>query len=90
MHFSETAANLPALGFYCCGSDSIGPVGRDGWLLEGAASYEISMGSGEALITRRLAASMGAHYTTGKMSAAVPKVVVAPANDPHTGEIIET
>jgi hypothetical protein len=27
------AANMPALGFYyCCGWDSIGAAGRDGWL----------------------------------------------------------
>ena len=51
-YFSK-AANMPALGFYCCGWDSIGAVGRDGWLRDGVTSYEISMGSGETLLNRR-------------------------------------
>ena len=46
-------ADLPALGFYCCGWDSIGKVGRDGLLREGALSFEVSMGSGETLVNRR-------------------------------------
>ena len=46
-------ANLPALGFYCCGWDSIGKLGRDGELHEGALSFEVSMGSGETLVNRR-------------------------------------
>ncbi|MFK0206333.1 DUF4952 domain-containing protein [Agrobacterium sp. NPDC090283] len=47
------AANMPVLGFYCCGWDSIGAAGRDGWLQDGVTSYEISMGSGETLFNRR-------------------------------------
>ena len=47
------AAKMPALGFYCCGWDSIRVVGRDGWLRDGVTSYEISMGSGETLLNRR-------------------------------------
>jgi len=46
-------ANMPVLGFYCCGWDSIGATGRDGWLKDGVTSYEISMGSGETLLNRR-------------------------------------
>jgi hypothetical protein len=48
------AANMPVLGFYCCGWDSIGAAGRDGWLQDRGASYEISMGSGETLLNRRV------------------------------------
>jgi hypothetical protein len=43
----------PRLGFYCCGWDSIGAGGRDGWLQDHGASYTISMGSGETLLNRR-------------------------------------
>ncbi len=51
--YFATAANMPTLRFYCCGWDSIGAAGRDGWLQKGAASYVISMGSGETLFNRR-------------------------------------
>jgi hypothetical protein len=51
-YFVKTA-KMPVLGFYCCGWDSIGTSGRDGWLQAGGASYNISMGSGETLLNRR-------------------------------------
>jgi hypothetical protein len=52
-HYFVKVANMPALGFYCCGWDSIRAGSRDGWLQDGVTSYEISMGSGETLLNRR-------------------------------------
>lgn len=52
-HYFVKAANMPVLRFACCGWDSIGTARRDGWLQDGAASYQISMTSGETLLRRR-------------------------------------
>lgn len=51
-HFMKTA-NMPALVFLCCGWDSVGPKGRDGWLQAGVEHFTISMHSDETLFNRR-------------------------------------
>ncbi|MCK4207590.1 DUF4952 domain-containing protein [Brucella pituitosa] len=51
-HFMKTA-NMPALVFLCCGWDSVGQKGRDGWLQVGAEHFTISMQSDETLFSRR-------------------------------------
>jgi hypothetical protein len=52
-HYFVKAAGMPPLRFVCCGWDSIGTAGRDGWLKDGTTSYQISMTSGETLHNRR-------------------------------------
>ncbi|NKC51897.1 hypothetical protein HED63_22835 [Ochrobactrum cytisi] len=51
-HFMKTA-NMPAPVFLCCGWDSVGPKGRDGWLQAGVEHFTISMHSDETLFNRR-------------------------------------
>jgi hypothetical protein len=52
-HYFVEVANMPILRFACCGWDSIGTGRRDGWLKDGAISYQISMTSGETVLNRR-------------------------------------